>query len=261
MFTQKNNDGFTLAELVVVISILAVLSTISFLYFADNISATRDTKRLSDIAWVETALKSYKQTKWSFPFPWEYFNITNNGFVVAHQWKLDKNVRLSTLEKLPEDPKNKTPYIYSITHTKQEFQLAATLENEENPQTFLSGNYKSVSKNILPSITLANESWDLEINESIWNWDDNRKLFLFNKVAYNLPYTFKWSREPYSKDVDFSVLLNEAETYDYWQNSDFTSCKEIYEANKSIGNWQYQYLTWGTLQNINCNMTTQPIPN
>ncbi len=257
MLLEKRNNAFTLAELVVVISILAILSTVSFIYFADNISSTRDTKRLSDIASIETALKAYKQTKWSFPYPWNTFNITNNSFIVASQWKLDKNVRLSSLEKLPEDPKTQWSYIYSITHTKQEFELAATLENEESSQTLLSGNYKSVSKNVLPSITLAHDSWDIEIFDSpVWNGDENRKLFLFNEVSYNLPYTFKWWGAPFSKWVDFTVLLAEAETYDYWQNSDYTSCEEIYEANKSIWNWQYQYLTWGTLQNTTCDMVT-----
>ncbi len=262
MFQNKTNQAFTLAELVVVISILAILSTVSFIYFADNISATRDTKRLSDIASVEIALKAYKQRKWSFPFPWNSFNILNNSTSIALQWKLDKNVRLSNLESLPLDPKLNKPYTYSITKTKQEFEISATLENEEHPQALLSWNYKSVSKNVLPSISLAH-TWSgnhIEIHSGVLDWANNRKLFLFNDLSYNLPYTFKWTWEPYSKWVDFLILLTEAESYNYWQNSDFRSCLDIYKANKSIGPWQYQYLTWWTLQNIDCNMVL-PITN
>jgi len=260
MIHTKNITAFTLAELVVVISILAILSTVSFIYFADNISSTRDTKRLSDISSIETALKVYKQRKWSFPFPWDSFTILNNWTGVAVQWKLDRNVRLSSLESLPEDPKLKKPYTYSITKSKQEFEISATLENEEHPQALLSWNYKSVAKNVLPSISLVHIWGDIEIHDWVWSWSNNRKLFIFNNVSYNLPYTFKWDLSPYSKWVDFSVLLSEAESYNYWQNSDFTSCLDIYEANKSIGDWEYQYLTWWTLQNITCAMTP-PILN
>jgi hypothetical protein len=42
---------------------------------------------------------------------------------------LNKKVFLNTLDKLPSDPKSGTYYSYAVTNNKQEFQLAATLEN------------------------------------------------------------------------------------------------------------------------------------
>jgi len=36
---------------------------------------------------------------------------------------------MNSLEKLPLDPDIGVPYSYSITQSKQEFELAATLEN------------------------------------------------------------------------------------------------------------------------------------
>jgi hypothetical protein len=36
------------------------------------------------------------------------------------------------LDKLPIDPETDSPYFYSITENKQEFELAATLENSDN---------------------------------------------------------------------------------------------------------------------------------
>ncbi|MDR0772170.1 MAG: prepilin-type N-terminal cleavage/methylation domain-containing protein [Candidatus Peribacteria bacterium] len=47
--TRKNNKAFTLAELVVVIVILAIITSISFISISNYAAATRDIKRLNDI--------------------------------------------------------------------------------------------------------------------------------------------------------------------------------------------------------------------
>ncbi|MDF1682375.1 MAG: hypothetical protein P1U46_01015 [Patescibacteria group bacterium] len=59
------------------------------------------------------------------------------------------------------------PYFYSVTKTKQEFEMAATLENEDNPIALVNGTYKSVSRNILPSIILAKKLEASETNRVI----------------------------------------------------------------------------------------------
>jgi hypothetical protein len=64
-------------------------------------------------------------------------------------------VSLSTAETLALDPDLDTPYIYSTTRNKQEYQIAMSLENNDSPIALLQGSYKSVSKNILPTIVLA----------------------------------------------------------------------------------------------------------
>jgi len=262
MIKSKNIKAFSFTELIVVVTILAILSTIGFVSFSSYIESSRDTKRQSDISSIESALKLYKQKKWSYPIPWDSFNITNSGVLVAKQWKLNKKVSLSTLDTIPQDPKIKVFYNYSITKNKQDFQIAASLENNENTQTILSWDYKSVSKNVLPTIMLA--TWttsDVEINSWILDWATNRNFFIFDQSITNLPYSFDWNNEPYHKTwVLFTELLSDAESKDYWQNSDYSSCLEIYESGKSIGDWEYQYLTWWTLQNINCIMTP-PILN
>jgi hypothetical protein len=51
----------------------------------------------------------------------------------------------------------KVPYLYSISRSKQEFQVATTLENNGKPISFLAGNYSSVSKYVLPSLLVAYE--------------------------------------------------------------------------------------------------------
>ena len=111
---------FTFVEIVVVVSIIGILSTMWFYSFIDFISDSRDSQRKSDLTMVSSALKTAKQKKWFFTPPWDSIVITNNNRPVAYQWKLNKKVFFNTVDKLPTDPKIWVSYVYSTTKNKQE---------------------------------------------------------------------------------------------------------------------------------------------
>lgn len=60
---QKKNHyfirGFTLVELIVVITILAILSTVAFLSFKGYSASARDSVRLSDLGNISKGLTVY----------------------------------------------------------------------------------------------------------------------------------------------------------------------------------------------------------
>ncbi|MCT4617086.1 MAG: type II secretion system GspH family protein [Candidatus Gracilibacteria bacterium] len=56
MKLQKNNSGFTLIELIVVITILAILGTIAFISLQGYSAGARNSKRLSDIGNITTQM-------------------------------------------------------------------------------------------------------------------------------------------------------------------------------------------------------------
>lgn len=263
-----NKKAFSFIELIVSISILAILSTIWFISYSSYLWDSRDSQRKSDLLQVWSALKVYKQKRWYFPMPWDYFNINYSWTTIAYQWKFDNDVRLSTLDKLPLDPKIVIPYLYSITENKQEYQIASTLENSDNPIALVNWNYTSVSKNILPWIILALErdgtvsetaevmSWATDTNGE--NWSDNRKTFILSNQSYNLPYDFFSPYAPSSNATDIDVIIWELEWNNtYWQNTDYRNCIEIEEAGKNIlEDWttvEYQIIssTW-SLTNTWC---------
>jgi hypothetical protein len=102
---------------------------------------------------------------------------------------------------------------------------------------FVIWNYKSVAKNILPTLFVATPKV-AEID--ITNYE-NKKLFIFNDQLHNLPYSFEKWLEPISDWTDFNILLNNAETSNnFSQNSDFETCNEIEEWLKAIWNWDYE---------------------
>jgi hypothetical protein len=126
------------------------------------------------------------------------------------------------------------------------------LENNWINKSFLLWDYKSVSRNILPTIILAiSSSTDVEINTLVWSGAENRTKFIFDGSIHNLPYTFDDPFSPYSDSTSFSWLIDDLNIV-WWQNSDYRSCIEISDDLKFIGTWEYQINSWWTLINANC---------
>ena len=252
----SNKFAFTLIELVVTATILVILTSIGFYSYTQNISDARDGARKTDISTLASQLNLYKRERWAYPNPWDSFEIRNRGYTVGYQGYMNQKVTLSTAERLPLDPELDTPYIYSVTRNKQEFQVSATLENNESPFAFLQWDYKSIAKNILPNIVLALQTTSpVEINQVVGTGATNRNFFVFHNGFHNISYDFI-NGIPQSDGTLFTTLLSDAAN-DYWQNSDFRSCSEIFTAGKwitpSASTDEYQILssTW-VLVNTGC---------
>jgi len=228
-----NKKAFTFVELIVATTIIIILAWIWFYSYSGLLWDSRDSQRKSDLSQVSSALKVYKQKRWYYAIPWNSFNITFSGTTIANQGFLNKNVHLNSLEKLPKDPKTKTYYVYSTTSNKQEFQLFLTLENEEESIALVGWDYKTVSKNLVPTLGLAMNkiAWtNVEIKDTA-----NKDYFIFDNQFHNLAYTIEDPYEPYHDGISFNDLLQEVEEDDnFWQNTDFRNCTEIKEAWKLI---------------------------
>ena len=225
--------AFTFVELIVATTIIIILAWIWFYSYSGLLGDSRDSQRKSDLSQVSSALKVYKQKRWYYAIPWDSFNITFSGTTIINQWFLNKNVHLNSLEKLPKDPKTNRYYVYSTTSNKQEFQLFMTLENAEESIALVGWDYKTVSKNLVPTLWLA-------MNKLAWanveiKGTTEKNYFIFDNQFHNLPYTIEDPYEPYSDWTDFATLLAESEEDDnFWQNTDFRNCTEIKEAWKLI---------------------------
>ena len=234
--------AFTLIELAISISIVAILATSWFYSYISSLNDARDSDRKANMWLIKTSLNLYKLKRWAFPIPWNKFNITNSWVVVANQWKLDENIVLTTIEKIPTDPLTESNYFYSVTTNRQEYQVALTLENWDFPIANLEWNYRSVSINILPNIMVAHSlsGSTFEINPNDLDWIDNRNKFILDGWL-NLPYALTSPYEPYYNWWNVDSLMSEWSTK-FWQNSDYKTCIEIQEAWKLIHeSWSEEY--------------------
>lgn len=107
---KKNNKelGFTLFELLVSISIIAILTAVAVVSFGGMNKKTRDARRISDVEKIRVALESAKQIGGTYPA--SVANLVSSGF----------------LDKTPVGPKNDA-YVYTRI-SNSSYRICSTVE-------------------------------------------------------------------------------------------------------------------------------------
>ena len=124
------NKAFTLVELIVVITILAVLATVWFISLTGYATESRDTKRMTDIATISKWLQTYLAKNSQVPEPSETKTIVNySGSQLLTQWYAWESVLNEIKVQDAKDPVDNTFYTYSTNASNTKFQLLWFLEN------------------------------------------------------------------------------------------------------------------------------------
>jgi prepilin-type N-terminal cleavage/methylation domain-containing protein len=136
---KLNKKGFTLVELLVVISIIGILSVVSLASFMRVQIKARDAQRKSDLDAVSKALMMYYNDYGTFPDTFDFDNI-DVGFTGANEQVY--------MRVTPEDPKKDVwkGYIYRISLNKTSFNLFADLENRDDSQCLKESEGSDVGK-------------------------------------------------------------------------------------------------------------------
>lgn len=140
---RNNHNGFTLIEILVAATILAVLAAIGFVSYASINQRSRDSKRKSDIEQVRQALEMYRSDN-------GYYPATGSGSWTDASGL--SSVLVSTyLPAIPSDPKSPDQvYRYQATNATggnyYGYCVSALLESENpsdtcTPDTVNSHNY------------------------------------------------------------------------------------------------------------------------
>jgi general secretion pathway protein G len=121
---KKKFNGFTLIELLVVIGIIGILASFLFANFVGIRQRARDGVRKNDLRQIQSALEMYK---------------SDNGTYPGDGWNNNCGAQFGSgttvyLKKIPCDPVTRTHYSYCNYTTGLKYELAACLENVNDPQ-------------------------------------------------------------------------------------------------------------------------------
>jgi len=210
---------FTLVELIVVITILAILWTIAFISMQSYSSNARDSTRISDLSAMKTSLELFQLDSWKYPEPTEGFVVSYSWSEVWTQWTFWTTTfsNISKLDKIPTDPLTEKEYTYSVTKTKQEYQFAWIVEWDE------------ISYNPLPNPPLSGEGIATLISQTnagdlvataLVTWTYNGQMLKtenwINCNILSLPSII--SSEPNTVTDLWIILTNKSLVYNWYEN-------------------------------------------
>lgn len=125
-----NKKGFTLIELIVVIAIIGLLSTIAVVALGGARTKARDARRLSDLKQLQTALELYASDENSYP-PGNGVNLGKTDYMCIDSdgWHASGCVS-PYMGKVPTDPVPNSNYVYTLAGNT--YTITATLEEDSN---------------------------------------------------------------------------------------------------------------------------------
>ncbi len=124
---DKKRFGFTLVEMLVVISIIAILSAVLAGGYSNSQKSARDAARKINLKSISDALNSYYADNGNYP---EEGSWINNG-----EFALDGIVYM---KKVPVESGNMVPIKYELGEpSKKSFRLFTNLENDEDKDCVL----------------------------------------------------------------------------------------------------------------------------
>ncbi len=247
--------AFTLVELIVVITILAVLWTIAFISLQWFSRDARDSKRLNDVKTIEKWLTFHKTKGEAYPLPDDAIEITASGAIISYQW----NVWAWVLRGISQaweilDPSLNEPYTYVITADNRNTQLMWYFEKEEllsfdvnDTVVWVSKTYALTHADLFPRVfwdsvgILTTTPGNVPIQNQVFPWGTVDILDLWTD-EYR---AYIWEEEiEGGSDVLTQLIPN-------------GSCKRILELGNSRWDGVYNINpTWWALFEAYCDMTT-----
>jgi prepilin-type N-terminal cleavage/methylation domain-containing protein len=124
--------AFTLVELIVVITIIWILSTVGFVSYSGYLLGARDSNRISQMVKIGDALQVYSTRK-SLPLPDDYIEVNASWSVIGYQGEVGSDT-LETIDYTNggKDPKDEEYFSYFLNSNRKLFQLMAMMEEQSN---------------------------------------------------------------------------------------------------------------------------------
>jgi prepilin-type N-terminal cleavage/methylation domain-containing protein len=118
---KKYRKGFTLIEMLIVITIIALLASLILVGMGGARAKTRDSRRIADLHNVMNALELYYAKYYSYPdvSSWSELSstLTQEGGI--------------GVSRIPDDPLAARTYQYGVANDGQDYVLGANLETQD----------------------------------------------------------------------------------------------------------------------------------
>jgi len=128
-----NKKGFTLIELLVVIAIIGLLSTLAVVALGSAREKARDSKRLSDLKQMQTALELHYTDQGDYPDVTGAVTLGAGNYVCLDSGGWDATCTDPYMGLVPSDPGSNS-YAYTSADGTT-YSIAATLEGTVNGLT------------------------------------------------------------------------------------------------------------------------------
>jgi len=277
--STHNKKAFTLVELIVVITILAILGTIAFVSLQWYSKDSRNSVRVTDVSTINTSLELLSLQTGKYPTPSNAEAIFSWATIIWQLGTIGDSV-VTNVQRLwtkPLDPKTSEEYGYSTTQNSKEFQVKYTLEDglaTTLPQTYaatnlvprLKWNYNDLYTigndgiyytlpSLFPSnldITLAEFTLDSETNttpftvQSLWNSTTISADYAW--FAKKLKTAYSWAI--FTSRGWLYAVLSTIESTNTWALAEFAKNLTTGEVTKTV--------VVNTTPANSCNDTTKP---
>ncbi len=194
-----NKKAFSMVEVIVVISIMIILSSVAITYFSNKDTSTNNTKITTDLKVLQTSFEKYFQDKQSYPMPewnkknydklWTYMHNYEDEETFWVSWFITDIVLPKTyVRETPVDPVTNQYYAYAKTKKDTWFQLSwVMIDASDVPKSVVVWNYSW-------------EEWSYDlIKEYAWpNFVNNnsKEYFAYNPKEKQLVWKvgdYSWS--------------------------------------------------------------------
>lgn len=142
---MKNKSGFTLVEVLIVISIIGLLASIILVGLGGFRSKGRDTRRIADLSTIRLGLEAYYSKEGQYPSDGNWDN-------------LEKQLRDAGvgINNIPNDPlsgrSEQEKYVYDVSSDRQSYVVRAQLEDANAAQ--LRDDFDGFVSSPVPGITM-----------------------------------------------------------------------------------------------------------
>ena len=250
MYSKQNKLlWFTLVELIVVITIIWILSTIWFVSYSGYLTWARDSNRISQLTKLSDSLQIYSASK-TLPLPDNKIDIMASGALIAYQWEVWVDV-LETIDYTNggKDPKDDIYYTYYLTKDRNSLQLMALMEEQQ-------------------SVVSLNTTKTFAQYEDRFPKVYGRKLWVMTEINTNIPIqdvtsiVTVWELDIVQTNNAYLAHISNNEQLE-WTGSTLmytntqANCKRIKQTGGAWNSWTYTISPAGTEFQVYCDMETQ----